>query len=143
MTTSPRATRPAADAPARQPRPSAARKRLAEGHSSAKPAGSKRAQVVVTVPSSAAPKSTATAPSAALSAVRPRVRAKVVEAEHGLVSGLVHSLQDLPTKLLARFGTASDLAAVLIKAQMPKPANKALVDQAAHFLRDLREAAQL
>jgi transcriptional regulator with XRE-family HTH domain len=75
--------------------------------------------------------------------VRPRVRAKAVEAEHGLVSGLVHSLQDLPSKLLARFGTASELAAVLVKAQMPKPANKALVDQAAHFLRDLREAAQL
>ena len=75
--------------------------------------------------------------------VRPRLRAKVVAAEQGLVSGLVHSLQDLPTKLLARLGTASELAAVLVKAQMPKPANKALVDQAAHFLRDLREAAQL
>ncbi len=76
-------------------------------------------------------------------AVRPRLRAKAVAAEQGLVSGLVHSLQDLPTKLLARLGTASELAAVLVKAQMPKPANKALVDQAAHFLRDLREAAQL
>ena len=143
MTTSPRATRPAADAPARQPRQSAADKRAADGPAAPKAAGSKRAQAVATVPASAPPKSGASAPSAGLGTVRPRVRAKVVEAEHGLVSGLVHSLQDLPTKLLARLGTASDLAAVLVKAQMPKPANKALVDQAAHFLRDLREAAQL
>lgn len=85
------------------------------------------------------------APTASLTKARSRVavRAKAVEAEHGLVSGLVHSIQDLPTKLLARLGTASELAAVLVKAQMPKPANKALVDQAAFFLRDLREAAQL
>ena len=148
MTTSPRAARPAADAPARSPRPSAAGKRANEVPASAKAAGSKRAQAVATVTAStaraaAAPKSAAAAPSTALGAVRPRVRAKVAEAEQGLVSGLVHSLQDLPTKLLARFGTASELAAVLVKAQMPKPANKAMVDQAAHFLRDLREAAQL
>ncbi len=80
---------------------------------------------------------------ATLESVGPRLRAKAVQAEQGLVSGLVHSIQDLPTKLLSRLGTASDLAAVLVKAQMPKPANKALVDQAAVFLRDLREAAQL
>lgn len=80
---------------------------------------------------------------ATLESVGPRLRAKAVKAEQGLVSGLVHSIQDLPTKLLSRLGTASDLAAVLVKAQMPKPANKALVDQAAVFLRDLREAAQL
>jgi transcriptional regulator with XRE-family HTH domain len=80
---------------------------------------------------------------ATLESVAPRLRAKAVKAEQGLVSGLVHSIQDLPTKLLSRLGTASDLAAVLVKAQMPKPANKALVDQAAVFLRDLREAAQL
>lgn len=87
---------------------------------------------------SAAPTAEKTKPIA-----RAALRAKAVEAEQGLVSGLVHSIQDLPTRLLARFGTASELAAVLVKAQMPKPANKALVEQAAHFLRDLREAAQL
>lgn len=76
-------------------------------------------------------------------AAAPRLRAKVAKAEQSLASSLVHHIQDLPTKLLARLGTASDLAAVLVKAQMPKPASKALVDQAAHFLRDLREAAQL
>lgn len=108
-----------------------------------KAAGSKRAQVVASATASTAraPVAPTSAASTVLGTVRPRVRAKVVEAEQGLVSGLVHSLQDLPSKLLARFGTASELAAVA-KAQMPKPANKALVDQAAHFLRDLREAAQ-
>ena len=145
MTTSPRATRPAADAPARPPRQSAAGKRATALPAPAKAAGSKRAQAVATATASTAraPAASTSAASTALGTVRPRVRAKAVEAEHGLVSGLVHSLQDLPSKLLARFGTASELAAVLVKAQMPKPANKALVDQAAHFLRDLREAAQL
>lgn len=128
MTPSKRATRPAADAPKRQPRQAASTAPVSTLGAPGK-----------AVAKAAAPK----APRTQLAAVRPRLRAKAVEAEQGLVSGLVHSLQDLPTKLLARLGTASELAAVLVKAQMPKPANKALVDQAAHFLRDLREAAKL
>lgn len=122
------AARPVAGKPVRKPRQTAP---TAKGTELAAP----RKTAAQTAPTQA--------PRTALATVRPRLRAKALEAEQGLVSGLVHQLQDLPTKLLARLGTASDLAAVLVKAQMPKPANKALVDQAAHFLRDLREAAQL
>jgi transcriptional regulator with XRE-family HTH domain len=154
MTTSKRAPRVAADeTPVRKTR--TARKAVAPADPPPEPSvqpKAKRVKAASTVEASPPPPtprraSKAQPPAldvmATLESVGPRLRAKAVQAEQGLVSGLVHSIQDLPTKLLSRLGTASDLAAVLVKAQMPKPANKALVDQAAVFLRDLREAAQL
>ncbi|HRK36938.1 MAG TPA: helix-turn-helix transcriptional regulator [Burkholderiaceae bacterium] len=154
MTTSKRAPRVAADdTPVRKTR--TVRKAVAPAEPPPEPPvqpKAKRAKAASAVEASSTPPtprraSKAQPPAldvmATLESVGPRLRAKAVQAEQGLVSGLVHSIQDLPTKLLSRLGTASDLAAVLVKAQMPKPANKALVDQAAVFLRDLREAAQL
>lgn len=154
MTTSKRAPRVAADeTPVRKTR--TVRKAVAPADPPPEPSvqpKAKRVKAASTVEASPPPPtprraSKAQPPAldvmATLESVGPRLRAKAVQAEQGLVSGLVHSIQDLPTKLLSRLGTASDLAAVLVKAQMPKPANKALVDQAAVFLRDLREAAQL
>ena len=154
MTTSKRAPRVAADeTPVRKTR--TVRKAVAPAEPPPEPSvqpKAKRAKATSTVEASPSPSTPRRAPKtqspaldvmATLESVGPRLRAKAVQAEQGLVSGLVHSIQDLPTKLLSRLGTASDLAAVLVKAQMPKPANKALVDQAAVFLRDLREAAQL
>lgn len=154
MTTSKRAPRVAADeTPVRKTR--TVRKAVAPAEPPPEPSvqpKAKRAKAASAVEASPPPPtprraSKAQPPAldvmATLESVGPRLRAKAVQAEQGLVSGLVHSIQDLPTKLLSRLGTASDLAAVLVKAQMPKPANKALVDQAAVFLRDLREAAQL
>jgi transcriptional regulator with XRE-family HTH domain len=149
MTTSKRATSPTAEVPARKSRQASATALVPAEATPPKSTPARRGKPADAVPVKAA--KAQVVPKAAggntgqtlLDAVRPRLRAKAVAAEQGLVSGLVHSIQDLPTKLLARLGTASELAAVLVKAQMPKPANKALVDQAAHFLRDLREAAQL
>ena len=154
MTTSKRAPRVAADeTPVRKSR--TVKNVVAPAEAQPMPQGSpakakraKAASVVVADPPTATQRAKKAQPPAldvlaTLESVGPRLRAKAVQAEQGLVSGLVHSIQDLPTKLLSRLGTASDLAAVLVKAQMPKPANKALVDQAAVFLRDLREAAQL
>ena len=154
MTTSKRAPRVAADeTPVRKTR--TVRKAVAPADPPPEPSvqpKAKRAKAASAVEASPPPSTPRSAPKAqspaldvmaTLESVGPRLRAKAVQAEQGLVSGLVHSIQDLPTKLLSRLGTASDLAAVLVKAQMPKPANKALVDQAAVFLRDLREAAQL
>lgn len=149
MTTSKRATGPTAEVPARKSRQASSSALVPALATPPKSTTAKRGK-----PADAVPVKTARAqvvPKAEeiktgqtlLDSVRPRLRAKAAEAEEGLVSGLVHHLQGLPAKLLARLGTASDLAAVLVKAQMPKPANQALVDQAAHFLRDLREAAQL
>ena len=154
MTTSKRAPRVAADeTPVRKTR--TVRKAVVPADPPPEPSvlpKAKRAKAASAVEASPPPSTPRSAPKAqspaldvmaTLESVGPRLRAKAVQAEQGLVSGLVHSIQDLPTKLLSRLGTASDLAAVLVKAQMPKPANKALVDQAAVFLRDLREAAQL